>query len=474
MPVIGALDVIRRYMVPLKAALVLSDFATAVALFLVVVNLRFDVLGGAWSVVDLRPVPMSVIYGLLWVGSLWLVGLYRLRTHWALRGEIYDVLRATLVMLITALLLMYVFDMHDISRWFVAMLLVAQPALTIASRSILRSLMEGMRSKGRIRRQLLIVGAGREAAEFAQAVGQQKALGLEVLGHLRSRNDRQPAVNRVLGVIDDLERVLRTEVVDEVAICLAPRDWRYVEPVTRICEEHGKIVRVSIAALGGLLSGGRFEDVGGLPIVTFLYGPDRFLGMIAKRAFDLVVSSVLLVLLSPVLLGLAVYIRVADGGPVLFRQRRVGLHGRVFSCLKFRTMVPDAEDRYIELEPLSEVDGPAFKMTDDPRITRSGRLLRRASLDELPQLWNVLRGEMSIVGPRPAPPREVDRYSIWHRRRLGMRPGLTGLWQVSARSASDFDRRVELDLDYIDRWSLWMDLKILLRTVPVMLSLEGR
>jgi lipopolysaccharide/colanic/teichoic acid biosynthesis glycosyltransferase len=137
-------------------------------------------------------------------------------------------------------------------------------------------------------------------------------------------------------------------------------------------------------------------------------------------------------------------------------------------------MVPDAEEQLEDLVHLSEVSGPAFKIADDPRVTKVGRFLRRSSLDELPQLLNVLRGEMSIVGPRPAPPREVEKYSIWHRRRLSMRPGLTGLWQVSARSEADFDRRVELDLDYIDRWSLWMDVKILLRTIPVVLAQQGR
>jgi exopolysaccharide biosynthesis polyprenyl glycosylphosphotransferase len=461
-------------MTPLKVALAISDFATALVLLLLVVNLRFDVLGGAWSVLEMRPVPMGIVYGLLWVGSLWLTGLYRLRAHWTLRGEAFDVLRATVVLLLAALTLMYAFDLHDISRVFVAMLLVAQPTLTIASRTVLRRLLEGMRSDGKIRRQILIIGAGPEARDFALTVERHRALGLQVIGHLRSKRERKPAVSNVLGEIDDLEAILRTTVVDEVGICLAPSDWKYVEPVTRICEEEGKIVRVSIAAFGGLLSGGRYEEVAGLPIVTFLYGPDRFLGMLGKRTFDIVVSSVLLVLLSPVMLGIALYMRVADRGPVLFKQSRVGLHGRLFSCVKFRTMVPDAEERFADLEHLSEVNGPAFKLTDDPRITRTGRWLRRTSLDELPQLWNVFRGEMSIVGPRPAPPREVDKYSIWHRRRLSMRPGVTGLWQVSARSASEFDQRVELDLDYIDRWSIWMDVKIMLRTIPAMLALSGR
>jgi lipopolysaccharide/colanic/teichoic acid biosynthesis glycosyltransferase len=155
---------------------------------------------------------------------------------------------------------------------------------------------------------------------------------------------------------------------------------------------------------------------------------------------------------------------------VVFRQTRVGLHGRPFRMVKFRTMVPDAELRRAELILLNEISGPAFKLHQDPRITRVGRILRRASLDELPQFWNVLRGQMSIVGPRPPLPDEVAGYDLWHRRRLSMKPGITGLWQVSARLEEEFDRWVELDLRYIDRWSLWLDVKIMLRTVPAMLS----
>ena len=176
-----------------------------------------------------------------------------------------------------------------------------------------------------------------------------------------------------------------------------------------------------------------------------------------------------LVLLSPLLLAIALFLRVRQGPGVIFRQTRVGRHGRRFTIYKFRTMVPDAETRYPELAGKSSTHGAAFKMRDDPRITPAGRTLRRWSLDELPQFVNVLRGDMSVVGPRPAPPREVDEYDLWHRRRLSMKPGITGLWQVTSRIDQDFDERAALDLAYIDGWSVWLDLAILLRTVPAVL-----
>lgn len=194
----------------------------------------------------------------------------------------------------------------------------------------------------------------------------------------------------------------------------------------------------------------------------------------AKRLIDAVGAGLGLVLLGPVFAVVALVILLVDGRPVLFRQERVGSAGRRFTVSKFRTMVPDAAARQAELGPRNEVRGPGFKITEDPRLTRTGRFLRRSSLDELPQLWNVLKGEMSLVGPRPPLPGEVAGYSLWHRRRLAVKPGITGLWQITARRDDDFDRWVQLDLDYIERWSLWLDLRILTRTVFVVLAFEGR
>jgi exopolysaccharide biosynthesis polyprenyl glycosylphosphotransferase len=242
--------------------------------------------------------------------------------------------------------------------------------------------------------------------------------------------------------------------------------------IAHLCEEEGKIVRVPVDMLDRAFAAGRFEDLDGTPVYSMVSGPDRLVALLVKRVFDMIVATLALSVGSPILGAIALWIRLRDGSPVLFRQTRIGLHGRPFQMLKFRTMTVDAEERLEELLAQSEIDGAAFKMTNDPRVTRSGRFLRRSSLDELPQLWNVLRGDMSLVGPRPALPREVDTYDLWHRRRLSMKPGITGLWQVSARREGSFDTWAALDLSYIDRWSLWLDLKILARTLPA--AIEGR
>ena len=278
----------------------------------------------------------------------------------------------------------------------------------------------------------------------------------------------------VLGRVDDLLDVLHARVIDEVVVCLPPEQFALAEPIVRICEEEGKIVRIPL--VGGIpeIAGGVVEDFAGVPLLSLVYGPDRTLALLLKRFIDLVLAALALLVLAPVFLVIGLVILLRDRGPVFFRQTRVGLHGRLFEMVKFRTMVPDAEARLAELETLNEVRGPAFKVTDDPRLTRTGPFLRRTSLDELPQLWNVLRGDMSLVGPRPPLPREVAGYDLWHRRRLSMRPGITGLWQVSARREENFDRWVAIDLDYIDRWSLWLDLRIMLGTIPAVISGSGR
>jgi exopolysaccharide biosynthesis polyprenyl glycosylphosphotransferase len=215
------------------------------------------------------------------------------------------------------------------------------------------------------------------------------------------------------------------------------------------------------------------DELDGVPLLTFTTSPSSPLQLLLKRILDVAHSALLMLLGLPVLLLVALAIKVTTRGNVLFRQTRCGLNGRTFTLYKFRTMVEGAEARQPDLLHLNEMDGPVFKLREDPRVTALGRFLRKFSLDELPQLWNVLRGDMSLVGPRPPIPEEVARYERWQRRRLAMKPGLTCLWQVSGRNELDFQQWMELDLEYIDTWSPWLDFKILLKTIPAVISGRG-
>ena len=462
---------LRRHAIGFRTLLMLVDGAIAAGLLGVLSVVRFgDEWLTHWQPVLAEPAGFAASYAVVWVAVLWLHGLYRPRSRWTLRSEGLAIGRATVVMALITLSLLFALRLPDVSRTYLLSLFPTQWAITLGSRVIMRIAFERLRSRGYNLRYVLIVGAGPRAQAFAAQLEDHRELGLRVTGFVDDEPFELARKWKHLGGFDDLERLLHDEVIDEVAICLPFSLWDRVNAIAHICEEEGKIVRVPVDVLDHAFAAGRIEDLDGTPVYSLISGPDRVAALVVKRAIDIAVSAVALVVLSPLLAGVALLVRLRDGAPVLFRQERVGLHGRRFNVIKFRTMDRDAEARYEEL--VEQSDARAFKLTDDPRITRTGRFLRRTSLDELPQLWNVVRGEMSLVGPRPAPPREVDGYDIWHRRRLSMKPGITGLWQVSARQSDDFDGRAELDLSYIDRWSLWLDLKIMARTIPA--ALEGR
>ena len=451
------------------------------ALFIGLSIVRFGSPGwrDVWVSAGLDPFVAAAGYGLALVSALWLQGLYRLRTRLSIRREVIDVLVSILLLAVVVFTTLYLLKLPNVSRLFLLLLFSFQAVLTLISRASIRALFRRLRARGYNARFMLVVGANRAAKAFADSVEGHVELGLRPIGYLAAPHDPSLSATRdlrrpVLGTVDEIQEVLHGTVVDEVAICLNLEDWSLVEPITRLCEDEGRVVRIPLSETTVIIPGGRIEDFHGMSILSLVYGPDRIIGIAVKRLLDIVIAAASLIVFSPLLLLLGALVWLQDGRPILFRQERVGLHGRPFRVVKFRTMVPDAEARLIELEAANEVQGHAFKITDDPRLSRSGRWLRRTSLDELPQLWNVLRGEMSVVGPRPPLPREVIGYDIWHRRRLSMKPGITGLWQVAARRDPDFDRWVRLDLDYIDHWSLWLDLKIVARTIPAMLAGEGR
>ncbi|MEX2183226.1 MAG: sugar transferase [Chloroflexota bacterium] len=465
---------IRRHATALRMGLAAADSLAAIGLFIVLSIVRF---GDGWQMVwrnaGVDPYLIAAAFAVAWVTLLTGLGLYRLRARWQLRTEILDVARAGILVGLVTFSALFVLKLPDVSRLFLLTLFTAQVVVTVLSRITIRSLLRTLRDRGHNLRYMLIVGSGPEARRFADRVERHRELGLRILGFLAVEPGPSAIGHRpVLGTLEDIETVLHDRIVDEVGICLGSDDLALLEPIARLCEEEGRVVRIPLDDYPVSLPGGRIEEFDRGKVLSLVYGPDRIAGLVVKRLLDIVLSSAALVALTPLFVFVAVTIIASDGRPVLFRQIRVGLNGRPFPVVKFRTMTRDAEERLAELEALNEIRGPAFKVTRDPRLTRVGRILRKTSMDELPQLWNVLRGHMSLVGPRPPLPREVSAYDLWHRRRLSMKPGITGLWQVAARGEDDFDKWVELDLAYIDRWSVWLDLKIMVRTIPAML--QGR
>ena len=461
----------------LRLALMVADGVIATCVFVLVSLIRF----GDGNVAEVRGLIgidlriAAVLFGIGWVAALWYLGLYRMRVRWRLMTEARDIAKATLIVLIMTLSLLFLFKQEDVSRLFLALLFVTQPLVTLAGRISLRYGFGAIRSRGYNTRYMLIVGSGNAAQDFADRVEARPSLGIRVIGHLSVPGEPVAAVTRpVLGTLDEIEAVFHAGVIDEVAVCLPPDLARFVEPVGRLAADEGKTVRIPIDPIEERPPSAAQEEFDGLVVRSVVRDHQHELGLVAKRMIDITGALLGLVVLSPLLIGTAIAIRLRQGTTVIFRQTRVGLHGRPFTIYKFRTMVPDAEAQLPDVAHLNMRHGHAFKALDDPRVTGIGVFLRRTSLDELPQLWNVLKGEMSLVGPRPPLPHEVKRYDVWHRRRLSMKPGITGLWQVEARQEPEFDRWVESDLSYIDRWSIGLDVKILVRTIPAVLIGTGR
>jgi exopolysaccharide biosynthesis polyprenyl glycosylphosphotransferase len=317
----------------------------------------------------------------------------------------------------------------------------------------------------------VLVGTGEHIEDVAHAlaVGDE---GINVIGFI-SLSPRPDNGLISLGTLDDLGDVVVAPHVDEVIIADPEFPEREAVELVDQCHQRGVTVRIAPSTMEILVH--RAEFVPGQSVPLFELKPPVFEGFdyALKRTFDLVGSLLLVIVLSPVLLASAIAIKLTSRGPVLFRSQRPGIGGLPFSCFKFRTMYRDAHARQPALEQLNEASGALFKIRDDPRVTPVGRLLRRFSIDELPQLFNVLSGQMSLVGPRPLPQRDYDRLEDWHKKRYLVTPGITGLWQVSGRSDLDFDDLVRLDFLYLERWSVFLDLSILLKTIPAVLSRRG-
>jgi exopolysaccharide biosynthesis polyprenyl glycosylphosphotransferase len=319
-------------------------------------------------------------------------------------------------------------------------------------------------------RNVVIIGAGVVGRELARQLEENKLLGYKFKGFLDANHSGDP---RTLGKIEDLSRVAKSQFLDEVFITI-PSERELVKRIAIEAREHRVDVKVVPELYDGLCWNAPIQHIGEFPTMEVNWRAIPTLGLFVKRVFDVALSSLGLIVFSPLLLVLAIAIKLDSGGPALYRSRRVGKKGQPFTCFKFRTMVANADDLKASLRSKNERKGPFFKITEDPRITRLGKILRTYSLDELPQLWNVLRGDMTLVGPRPHPIDDYQNYELDHLRRLQVKPGMTGLWQTTARRDPSFETNMRLDLQYIEHWSLWLDTKILLRTIPVVLRPDGR
>ncbi|MEW6744802.1 MAG: sugar transferase [Planctomycetota bacterium] len=346
--------------------------------------------------------------------------------------------------------------------------------MRVAARTALRIL----RRRGLNFRTVLLIGNNSRTDHVIRVIRRHHHYGLKVIGivdtpEALTHEGPRPDIP-ILGTVADLPQILAQNTVDEVICCLPLRSsYTDTQEVLRVCEEIGLPVMMPSDFFSTNIARRSIRWLGDVPLITYASGPANSAALAAKRFADVGLSAFLLVLLSPLLLIVALLIKLTSPGPVFFKQTRVGLHGQPFKMLKFRSMVEGAEKDQESLRDRSEVGGVVFKIRDDPRITPIGKFLRRLSIDELPQLINVLRGHMSLVGPRPPVPQEVLKYDWWQRRRLSMRPGLTCIWQVSGRNTVEFEEWMEMDLRYIDNWSLGLDFRLILKTLGAVIGRTG-
>lgn len=370
---------------------------------------------------------------------------------------------------------LYLVRAEDIPRRIVMLTLLLVTLSLCTRRLVYRTMMYRRFESGQETRNVLIVGTGPEAHALRHHLESIRHLGYTFKGFIESPGVSSRMVSSsgdVVGNLDTLFQHARQQFVDEILFTM-PCERRVVLEALEKARMHGVDLRVVPDLYEGLAWDNPIEFIGQFPTIPLHRGHVPELGFVLKRVLDMLFGSLVLMILSPFLLLIAIAIKVESKGPIFYKSQRIGKKGRVFRCYKFRTMVRDAERRLSEIQHMNERDGVLFKVTNDPRITRLGRFLRKYSLDELPQFINVLKGDMSIVGPRPPIASEVMEYKLNHLRRLDVTPGITGLWQVQARQDPSFDSYVSLDVAYIENWSVWLDVKIILRTIGVVFSGTG-
>lgn len=397
-----------------------------------------------------------------------------------LRMQLKSLVKATTLSAFWFLLVSAVFSIRSVDTIGVLVFWAVTTSIGLLTRFGLKGILMSARKSGYNYRYLLMVGANARSAELARKLVNRPELGYKLVGFVaesaESKQSWEDGNNKgsVIGIIDDIRSILERERVDEMLVCLSVEaKFRTVTNIIADARDLGIVLRiVPETSEGAVLKKLHIEEFENEFVITF-FREQLLLQLLVKRLVDIGVSATTLVLMAPVMAIAALLIKLTSPGPLLFAQDRVGMNQRRFRLYKFRSMVVDADEKKKELAHLNELDGPAFKMANDPRITRVGRFIRKTSIDELPQLFNVLKGEMSLVGPRPPLPSEVSQYEWLFRRRLSVKPGITCVWQVSGRSGTTFDEWMKMDKQYVENWSLLLDFKILLKTIPAVLLCRG-
>ena len=475
---------IKEYEAFLKKMMILADLVVMAGSFILAYFLRANIY--FFYRLDLFPsrVVMGTIHPLdkylwllliilpVWYALLSSQGLYDSFRTKRLAVTVWIIVKTGFLATLITGTLIFVFKLTYVSRIFMFLFSGIAVCLLSIEKAMLIQSFKHARPGEDSYKHLLVVGTGKRAENFVQMVKQHAEWGIKIVGIIDDEADKigkEISNIKVIGLLKDIPNILHEKIIDEV-LFIVPRSWlSRIEQSILSCEREGIKVSVAVDLFNFNIGKLQATDLGGIPLMRLETTPGSPWELFIKRSLDIIVSLVGLVILAPLLILIAVVIKLNSPGPLFFKQERNGMNGRKFTLLKFRSMVVGAEKMQEELLALNEMDGPVFKIKDDPRLTKIGKFMRKTSLDELPQLINVLKGDMSLVGPRPPIPGEVTNYETWQRRRLSLRPGITCFWQISGRNEIDFERWMKLDLEYIDNWSLWLDFKILLKTIPVVL-----
>ncbi len=413
---------------------------------------------------------LFLLYLFLWIISSNIYKIYGSRRFMSAWREFRQMIKAHFFSFASCILLLYLYNPNLLRNRFIFYFGFFVVCLTIGFHIAIRLILQAWRKTGRNTRCILILGSGPAAELYLQKVKDNPQLGYKVIGYLA------PTKNGLkipyLGDYSKLESVIKMNIVDLTVVTDVVTDDE-IQKSIGLLNIMGINIAVLLDEVVSKVAQSRPVDFGGLPMVVYDSHPRRPWQELVKRGFDIIFSSIGLILISPVFLLVALAVKMTSKGPAIFSQERVGLNGRAFRMYKFRSMVVNAEEIKERLAHLNEMSGPVFKITNDPRVTSVGRFIRKTSLDELPQLINVLIGNMSLVGPRPPLSKEVNLYDLKHRKRLAVRPGITCIWQISGRNQVGFEEWMEMDAEYVDRWSLWLDFEILAKTVPVVLGRRG-